>query len=108
MWLDCHGFSNQIDPMMSSTWLLICANCLTPCLARCWESEVASGMRLGTNCRCMLLAKDEVGAFVCSLRGASCRMAQSQCFWCFNQSATLLYRLPRRWIGGLVVVVESP
>ena len=39
MLLDHHGFSSEIDPMMSSTWLLICARC--PSLARCREGMVA-------------------------------------------------------------------
>jgi hypothetical protein len=26
-WLGCHGFSNEINPIMSSTWVSICTKC---------------------------------------------------------------------------------
>ena len=40
MWLGCFGFPNEIDPMMSSTWLLMCVD-LNPCLVMCWESKAS-------------------------------------------------------------------
>jgi hypothetical protein len=39
MRLDHHEFSSEKDPMMSSTWLSICAMC--PSSARCRKSMVA-------------------------------------------------------------------
>ena len=41
MWLNCHGFPNQMNPMMSFHIVVDLYQVLNPCSARCWDSEVA-------------------------------------------------------------------